>query len=100
MTACHDVTGIDDVSRLGKGKYTAPGKKAVGRTEAAYGSHDEKKGIGIPSQSYGKTARPLAAFEIVDAIISMLLFIGASYYGNEAYKFLRKVRSFLCYSIE
>ena len=38
MTACHDVTGIDDVSRLGKGKYTAPGKKAVGRTEAAYGS--------------------------------------------------------------
>ena len=58
MTACHDVTGIDDVSRLGKGKYTAPGKKAVGRTEAAYGSHDEKKGIGIPSQSYGKTASP------------------------------------------
>ena len=45
MTACHDVTGIDDVSRLGKGKYTAPGKKAVGRTEAAYGSHDEKKVI-------------------------------------------------------
>lgn len=99
MTACHDVTGIDDVSRLGKGKYTAPGKKAVGRTEAAYGSHDEKKGIGIPSQSE-RLPRPLAAFEIVDAIISMLLFIGASYYGNEAYKFLRKVRSFLCYSIE
>lgn len=43
--------------------------------------------------------RPLAAFEIIDAIIPMLLFIGASYYGNEAYKFLRKVRSFLCYSI-
>ena len=94
MTACHDVTGIDDVSRLGKGKYTAPGKKAVGRTEAAYGSHDEKKGIGIRRSLTERLPRPLAAFEIVDAIIPMLLFIGASYYGNEAYKFYEKYALF------
>ena len=102
MTACHDVTGIDDVSRLGKGKYTAPGKKAVGRTEAAYGSHDEKEGDRNSRRILWKDCLArLLAFEIVDAIHTHApFFIGASYYGNEAYKFLRKVRSFLCYSIE
>ena len=62
MTACHDVTGIDDVSRLGKGKDAAPDKKAVGRSETAYGGHDEKKGIRIPPQSYRKTASSPCCF--------------------------------------